>query len=57
MYLPNLLNKFFFFNASHVRSSLTPLLFPYTTSMGEGGKYPKKVSKGDLPIEVWDAML
>jgi hypothetical protein len=36
-----------------VRSSLTPPCYPYTTSKGEGGKYPKQVSKGDLPVEVW----
>jgi hypothetical protein len=31
--------------------------YPYTTSKGEGGKYTKQVSKGDLPIEVWTALL
>jgi hypothetical protein len=45
------------FNASPVRSSLTPHLYPYTTSKGEGGKYLKKVSKGDLTIEMWIALL
>jgi hypothetical protein len=44
-------------NASHVRSSLTPPYCPYTTSKGEGGKYPKQVSKADLPVEVWTALL
>jgi len=41
------------FNASLVVSSLTPPVYPYTTSKGEGGKYLKKVSKGDLLVEVW----
>jgi hypothetical protein len=39
-----------------VRSSLTPPCCPYTTSKGEGGKYPKQVSKGDLLVEVWTAL-
>jgi hypothetical protein len=43
-------------SASHVRSSLTPPCCPYTTSKGEGGKYPKQVSKGDLPEEVWTTL-
>jgi hypothetical protein len=33
-------------------SSLTPPCFPYKTSNGEGGKYQKQASKGELPIEV-----
>jgi hypothetical protein len=39
------------FNASSVMSSLTPC-YLYTTSKGEGEKYLKEVSKGDLPVEV-----
>jgi len=38
------------FNASPMRSSLTSPYCPYTKYKGEGGKYPKKVSKGDLPV-------
>jgi hypothetical protein len=41
-------------NASPMRSSPTHPFFPYTTSKGEGGKYIKKVSKGDLSVEVWN---
>jgi hypothetical protein len=26
-------------------------------SIGEGGKYPKRVSKLDLPIELWTSLL
>jgi hypothetical protein len=55
--MPDLLNKFFFFNASHVISSFTHPCFPYPTSKGESGKYPKQVSKGDLPVEVWTTLL
>jgi hypothetical protein len=40
------------FNASPIRSSLTPPCFPYTKSKGEGGKHPKRISKGDLLVEV-----
>jgi hypothetical protein len=35
----------------------TPPCFPYTTSKGEGDKYPKQVSKGDLQVEVWNDLL
>jgi hypothetical protein len=31
-------------------SSLTSPYCPYTKYKGEGGKYPKKVSKGYLPV-------
>jgi len=37
--------------------SLAPPFYPYTTSKGEGGKYPKQVSNGDLPVEVCTALL
>jgi hypothetical protein len=37
-------------------SSLTSPYCPYTNYKGKGGKYPKKVSKGDLPVEVWLVM-
>jgi hypothetical protein len=33
------------FNASPVRSSLTPPCYPYTISKGEGGKHPNQVFK------------
>jgi hypothetical protein len=33
-------------------SSITPLSYPYITSKGEGGKYPNKVLKGIVPVEV-----
>jgi hypothetical protein len=48
---------FSLFSASPVRSSLTPPFFLYTKSKGEDGKYLKKVSKGDLPVEVWTTLL
>jgi hypothetical protein len=38
-------------------SSLSLPCCPYTISKGEGGKYPNKYSKGDLPIEVWTTLL
>jgi hypothetical protein len=52
MDLPNLLNNFSSLNASSIRSSLTSSCYLYTTSKVEDGKYPKQLSKGDLPIEV-----
>jgi hypothetical protein len=45
------------FNASLVVSYATPPYFPYTTSKGEDGKYPKQVPKGDLLVEVWHTPL
>jgi hypothetical protein len=57
MDLLDILNKFFYFNASHMRFSLTPPFYPYTTSKGEGGKYPKQVSKGDFLVVVWISLL
>jgi hypothetical protein len=53
----NLINEFFSLQCFSLVSSLTPPCCPYTTSKGEGGKYPKQVSKGDLLVEVWTALL
>jgi len=47
----------FLLSASPMGSSLTPPYFPYTTSKGEGGKYTKQISKGDLLVEVWISLL
>jgi hypothetical protein len=41
--------------ASLVMSSLTPC-YPYSTFKGEGGKFPKQVSEGDLLVEVWNVL-
>jgi hypothetical protein len=38
------------FNESPMRPSIVPPCFPYKSSKGEGGKYPKQVSKGELPV-------
>jgi len=43
--------------ASLVRSFLIPPYFTYAKSKDEDGKYPKQVSNGKLPMEVWDAIL
>jgi hypothetical protein len=48
----DILNFFFSFNASFVRSSLTPPRCPYKKYKGEEGKYANQVSKGDLLVEV-----
>ena len=42
---------------SPVRSSLTPPCYPYAISKGEGGKYPKKNSNGNLIVEMWTYIL
>jgi len=57
MDFPILLKNLFSFKESPVRSSLTPHYFSYTITKGEGGKYPKQVLFGEIPIEVWISLL
>jgi hypothetical protein len=44
-------------NATSKKGEVWRVLVKLVTMLGEGGKYPHKVSKGDLPIKVWIALL
>ena len=43
--------------ASPTRSALTPPCYPHVILKGEGGKYLKQVTNGDLPTKVWTSLL
>jgi hypothetical protein len=45
MDLPNIIMHISFLQSFPMVSSLAPPHFPHAISMGEGGKYPKQVSK------------
>lgn len=57
MDIPNLLNKFLGSKCISYGSSLTSPFDPYKTSKVEGEKYPKKVWKYDIIVEMWTNIL
>ena len=58
IHILDFINKFYILQfLTYGSFKITPCCCLYTTFGGKGGRYLKKVSKGELVVEVWATLL